>query len=274
MNRRDLLRSSIGVASLVALPYEALANDFMVGRTTTQQSLFDALPRPKPGQWIRLVLGSGVQYQKQIGAVSEATEHGDLLYYETQVGTPGGSCNPNTMKRTYLQGSKFSSLIDQTPVAAAVANSGTTLTRWADLQGGQTQARSDAKLELLDTPYLYDERPVSIVFTKRETLHLPAGSVYNGSGDESRGALHAQETTHTIAEYAAPYDAKHRLTRIELWTSPSVPFGVVKYRASVKDADPFELALYSYGTHFKTDLAMSLQTIRAVTPDGTYIQTS
>jgi hypothetical protein len=209
MNRRSFLRSSMGVAALVALPYEALANSFMLAGTTTQQSLFDALPRPKAGQWVRLVLGSGVQYQKQIGAVSEATEHGDLLYYETQVGTPGGSCNPNTMKRTYLQGSKFTSLIDRTPVAAAVANSGTTLTRWADLQGGQTQARSDAKLELLDTPYLYDERPSSRL-KEKHCFCLPAAS-----------------TTDRATRAAGPCTPKKRRTR-----SPNSPLRTMRNTGS------------------------------------------
>ena len=274
MNRRQFALGTIAAAAATAVPFEAFAASFMLGGSTTQRSLVDALPQPAHGQWVRLILGSGVEYQKQIGAVTEATEHGDLLYYETQVGTPGGSCNPNTMKRTYLQGKKFTSLFDQAPVAAAVANSGTTLTRWADLHGGQTQAGRDATLQLLDTAYLYDDRPMHVVSTNRETVKLPASTAYSGSADSNRGALHAIETTHTVAEFAGPYDAKHRLTRVEFWTTPAVPFGVVKYRAIVRDADPFDLRVYSYGTHFKTDLAMSLETIRNITPDGTYIQTS
>ena len=274
MNRRRFVIGSAAVSAFAAMPFEALASTFMLGGTTTQRDLVDALPQPAHGQWVRLILGTGVEYQKQIGAAIEATEHGDLLYYETQVGTPGGSCNPNTMKRTYLQGKRFTSLFDPAPVAAAVANSGTTLTRWGDLQGGQTQAPRDATLQLLDAAYLYDDRPMRVVSTNRETLHVPASSAYSGSAESSRGALRPIETTHTVAEFSKPYDAKHRLTRVEFWTTPAVPFGVVKYRALVRDADPFELRVYSYGTHFKTDLAMSLETIRNVTPDGTYIQTS
>jgi len=82
------------------------------------------------------------------------------------------------------------------------------------------------------------------------------------------------QTTHIVAAFAPPHGAKQRLTRIELWTTPSVPFGVVKYRAFAKDLDPFELRLYAYGSRFKTDLAMSLETIRSITPDGTHVQTS
>ncbi len=274
MNRRQFALGTIAASAVAAVPFEAFAATFMLGGRATQQSLVDALPKPARGQWVRFILGSGVEYQKQIGAAIETTEHGDLLYYETQVGSPGGSCNPNTMKRTYLQGKKFTSLFDRAPVAAAVANSGTTLTRWGDLQGGQTQAPRDATLELLDSSYLYDDRPARVISAKKATLHLPASSAYSGSAESSRGSLHPIETTHTVAEFARPYEAKHRLTHLELWTSPAVPFGVVRYRALVRDGDPFELRVYSYGTHFKTDLAMSLETIRNVTPDGTYIQTS
>ena len=274
MNRRQFALGTLAASALAGVPFEAYAASFMLGGTTTQRGLVDALPQPAHGQWARFILGSGVEYQKQVGAATETTAHGDLLYYETQVGTPGGSCNPNTMKRTYLQGKKFTSLFDQAPVAAAVANSGTTLTRWGDLQGGQTQASRDATLQLLDSPYLYDERPFRVISTKTETLHLPISSAYSGSADSSRGPLHPILTTHTVAEFAPPYDAKHRLTRVEFWTTPAVPFGVAKYRAIVRDADPFELRVYSYGTRFKTDLAMSLETIRNITPDGTYIQTS
>ncbi|GAC1543664.1 MAG: hypothetical protein NVS3B16_10380 [Vulcanimicrobiaceae bacterium] len=232
------------------------------------------MPRPKPGQWVRLVMGSGVDYQKQIGAAMESTEHGELLYFETQVGTPGGSCNPNTMKRTYMRASAFPTLFDQTPVVANVANSGTTLTRWADLSGGQSVSPMDAKLRLLDASYLYDERPVRVVSSKPQTVQVPHGAIYSGSGEGNRGQLQSVAATHTIATFAPPYDAKHKLTRIELWTNPNVPFGVIKYRAIANDLDPFELRLFSYGTRFKTDLAMSLETIRNITPSGTYVQTS
>ncbi len=47
------------------------------------------------------------------------------------------------------------------------------------------------------------------------------------------------------------------------------PFGVARDRGSLRDLDPVELHLFSYGGAFKTDLAMSLETIRRMTPDGT-----
>lgn len=273
MRRLLFVRSLLGIAGAVVLPGGASAAE-SVAKTTSLATLFDALPRPRAGEWVRLIMGSGVDYQKQIGAAVESTQHGDLLYYETQVGTPGGSCNPNTMKRTYLSGSRFASLFDRTRVLADVANSGTTLTRWSDIGGGQTQAAMDANLQLLDATYLYDERPLHVSSTRRETMMLPTSGTYSGSAESSRGALHPLATTHVVAEFAPSRDPKRRLTRIELWTSPAVPFGVVKFRAYAKDLAPFELRLYSFGTRFKTDLAMSLETIRSITPDGTYVQTS
>ncbi|GAC1312142.1 MAG: hypothetical protein NVSMB19_26460 [Vulcanimicrobiaceae bacterium] len=273
MQRRHFLESALAAGALSALPRETLAA-LAPGARTTQAALFAALPRPQTGDWVRLIMGAGVDYQKQIGAAVETTEQGELRYFETQVGTPGGSCNPNTMKRSYLQGAAFPSLFDRTAVVANVANSGTTLTRWSDTAGGQTVAPADAKLQLLDASYLYDDRPLRIVSSTPATVALPARGAYAGSADASRGRLHGVEATHTVATFAPPSDATHRLQRIELWTSPAVPFGVVRYRAIARDLDPFELRLYAFGTRFKTDLAMSLQTIRSITPDGTHVQTS
>ena len=273
MKRRSFVNSALGAAALAALPLESFAA-LAAGGTTTQTALFAALPRPQTGAWVRLIMGAGVDYQKQIGAATETTEHGDLRYFETQVGTPGGSCNPNTMKRSYIRGA-FPSLFERTPVVANVANSGTTLTRWSDTSTGQTVvAPTDAKLQLLDATYLYDDRPLRIVSVERTSVSLPAGGAYAGSAEASRGRLHAVKTTHVVAAFAPSSDPKHRLTHVELWTTPEVPFGVAKYRAIAKELDPFELRLYAFGTHFKTDLAMSLQTIRSITPDGTYIQTN
>ncbi|MBD5654284.1 MAG: hypothetical protein IAI50_03770 [Candidatus Eremiobacteraeota bacterium] len=273
MKRRLFLDATLAATAVSAVPLDAFAG-FIAARTTTQKALFDALPRAKPGQWVRLIMGSGVVYQKQIGAATESTSHGELLYFETQVGTPGGSCNPNTMKRTYLSGSRFPSLLDQSPVQANVANSGTTLTRWSDAGSGQTIVQADSHLRILDAKYLYDDRPLRIVSSKAETVDLPGGSAYSGSAESGRGKLQPMPTTHIVAEFSPPYDERHELTRIELWTTPNVPLGVVKYRAIAKDHEPFELRLFSYGTRFKSDLAMSLQTIRSITPDGTYIETS
>jgi len=92
MDRRRFLDCAFAGAGTTGI-WAALLAPAVAG-VTTQRALFAALPRPKPGDWVRFVMGSGVEYQKQVGAGSEVTEHGALMYYETQVGTPGGSCNP------------------------------------------------------------------------------------------------------------------------------------------------------------------------------------
>jgi hypothetical protein len=257
MNRRSFAVSVAGAALAAAAPCGVFA-ELLAAKVTTQNALFDALPRPSAGEWVRLIMGSGVAYQKQIGLATETTESGVLHYVETQIGIPGGSCNPNTMKRVYLEGG-FGSLMAQPAVLANVADSGTILTRWGDVGGGQTQVPSEAHLRLLDLAYLYDDRPVRVVSSAPATLTMPFGAL---------------ATTHVVGEFVHAYDAKHRLARIELWTAPGVPFGVAKYRATREDGQTFDLHLFSHGKAFKPELAMTLETVRAVTPGGTYVRTT
>ncbi len=271
MNRKIFVTSSALATAGLLTAGAARATTMVVGGTTTQQALLAGLPPPQAGQWVRLILGTGVAYQKQIGLATEATETRDLAYVETQVGLPGGSCNPNTMKRAYVRGSTFGGLLAPQPVVADVSDSGTTLTRYSDIDGGQTQQKGDATLRLLDVGYVYDDRRVRIVSSKTETLQLPAAIAYAGPEDASRGALSAHPTTHTVVEFVGPADAKHLLTRAEYWTTPAVPFGIAKFRAYPKGLEPFDMHVYSYGTGFKSNVSMTLKTIRAMTPDGTYV---
>jgi hypothetical protein len=258
MDRKSFVATSAGAATLAMVPGGAWA-DFTQRRATTQQALFDRLPRPRAGEWVRIIMGSGVDYQKQIGFGTESSEHGELRFVETQIGTPGGSCNPNTLKRVYLRQARFGSLLAQDPVVANVANSGTTLTRWGDVAGGQPQQPSDARLRLLDAAYLYDTRPCRVTSVSRQSLALPFGAV---------------ETSHIVARFDPPYDERHRLTAIELWAAPDLPYGVAKLRATVAGREPFELHVFSHGHGFQSDLHMSLDTVRAITPDGTHVETS
>lgn len=258
MHRRSFVAGSGSAAALALVPGAAWA-DFTQRRATTQQALFDRLPPPQTGEWVRIIMGSGVDYQKQIGLGTESTEHGELRFVETQIGVPGGSCNPNTLKRVYLRGARFGSLVAQEPVLANVANSGTTLTRWGDVAGGQSQQSSDARLRLLDAAYLYDPRPCRVTSVSPETLSLPFGRI---------------ETSHVVARFDPPYDGEHRLTTIELWAAPELPYGVAKFRATAAGREPFELHVFSHGRGFRSDLHMSLDTLRAITPDGTHVETS
>lgn len=248
MDRRSFLTlTSSALAAGLPLAVHA---DALVGRSLTQRELFAALPAPKPGDWSRVIMGSGVQYDKQMGFGVERTSDGDRLFVETQIGEAGGiACNPNTLKKTYLREDRFGSLVTEFSVAAIVAHSGNMLTRWADVGGGQTQAAHDSKLRLLDVAYLYDERKMTIRSVAARPLRVG-------------GRLHA--TTHVVAEYPAG----ERLTRLELWHTAAVPFGVARYRATVRELDPFDLTLRTYGTTFKTALASSLEQLRAMTPDG------
>jgi hypothetical protein len=253
MKRRFFLTALAG-ATAAAAPLHAFART-LVGARLTQHDLFAALPVPSDGKWLRVVMGSGVQYQKQIGLGVEHAQNGDRLFVETQIGEAGGiACNPNTLKKTYLRSANFHALIDPYPVLAMIARSGNTITRWGDLEGGQPQNPADARLRLLDVAYLDASAPLTIRSLKPATLHIT-------------GVAH--ETTHVVADV----DRGSRLRRVELWHTPSVPFGVARYHATVDDLDPFVLALGSYGAAFRTDLPQTLETLRAMTPDGMNVAT-
>ena len=176
--------------------------------TTTQDALF-ALGSPgRSGEWLRLIIGSGVQYQKQIGLGMERGEDGPIAFVETQIGMPGGACNPNTLKKTYLRTDRFGTLIASPRVLACVAHSGTMLTRWADAGAGETQAQADAHLRLLDVPYVYDRRPITVE------------SIAHGVPLQlARGRF---RTTHIIATFGTTNE-DGRLERIALWLTPEVP---------------------------------------------------
>ncbi len=257
MDRHKLLATIGGALAATAIPSGAFAQ-IVAARRTTQHDLFEALPRPKAGDWSRIIMGSGVDYQKQIGIGTETAQSGELTYVETQIGIPGGSCNPNTMKRVYLRSQRIGSFITEMPVLANVADSGTILTRWGDIGGGQTQTPESAHLRLFDAPYLYDDRALTIVSVTHERLKLPFGT---------------RATVHVVARFAKPTSSKHKLTQIDLWTTPDVPFGFAKYRAIATGLDPLEARIFSHGTKFQPALAMKIDSIRAITPDGTHIQT-
>lgn len=257
MDRRTLV-TMLGGSLAAGMPLATLA-DIVAARRTTQRDLFEALPRPKAGDWSRIIMGSGVDYQKQIGVGTEMAQSGELTYVETQIGTPGGSCNPNTMKRVYLRSQRIGSFIAEMPVLANVADSGTILSRWGDIGGGQTQTQESARLRLFDAPYLYDDRLITIVSSTHERVKFPFGT---------------RATVHVVARFAKPTSSKHKLTQIDLWMTPDVPFGFAKYRALATGLDPFEAHVFSHGTKFQPAIAMKIDSIRAITPDGTHIQTS
>lgn len=248
MDRRSFITLA-SAAFAAGVPLAAHA-DALVGRTLTQRELFAALPAPQPGDWSRVIMGSGVQYDKQIGFGVEKTPDGDALFVETQIGEAGGiACNPNTLKKTYLREKHFGSLVTEFSVAAIVAHSGNMLTRWAEVGGGQIQAAHDAKMRILDVSYLYDERPMKIRAVAAKTLR------FNGID---------HDTTHVVGDFPAG----ERLVRLEVWHTAGVPFGIARYRATVRELDPFDFALRTYGRTFETALATPLAQLREMTPDG------
>jgi hypothetical protein len=257
MNRASFVAGTAAFASLAAASSLPAFASTLTG-TTTQGDLFASLPHGRPGQWTRVILGSGATYQKQIGLGTEIDRTGrSRLYVETQVGMPGGSCNPSSMRKAYLREAAFGSILHGYSLLANVGRTENMVYRYGDDVPGGTSAASDSILHLLDEPWLYDSRPLRIKSAKPERIHIAS-------------AMH--DTTHVVAEFSKPRTAKERLERVELWHSPDFPFGVARYRATLRGLEPFELHVYSHGVRFTSLLAMSLDEVREITRNGEYGQ--
>jgi hypothetical protein len=244
-------------AGATGIPLTAFARR-LEGALTTQQALFASLPRLGPGQWTRIILGSGAQYQKQIGAGVEQAGHKRLLFIETQVGSPGGSCNPSSMRKAYLRAPRFGSLLDTYPLLANIGRTENMIYRFGDLADGGPVSSTDDTLRLLDERYLYDARPIRIVSVARQRI---------------RSASRDVDATHVVAEFApGRTDAAGRMRRLELWHHPAFPFGIVHYRATLTGLDPFTAQVFSFGGRFESLLSLPLARVRAMTPNGQYGQ--
>lgn len=253
MNRLSFVGAA---AAVLALPSVVAAAPIVEGTMTTQSALFASLPRPKAGDWTRIILGQGALYQKQIGTgIEVATDGTKRAYYEIQVGSPGGSCNPNSLRKAYLRGTEFGSLLEVYPLVSNIGRSANLVFRYADITDTTHHDLDDTQLRLLDQKSLYDPRPLRVVSVSSERLHIANKTV---------------EAKHIVGEYAASRDRGARLRRIELWATPAFPFGVARYRATMVGFDPYELHVYSSGTAYATDLRMPLDRIRAITKDGAY----
>lgn len=253
MKRVDFIAAS---AAFVALPGVARATDFAVAHgMTTQSELFAALPKPTARMWTRIILGQGAKYQKQIGLGTETDPDGaHLSYVELQVGSPGGDCNPNTLRKSYLQGHEFGSLVQSYPLVSNLGRSANLVFRYGDVTDAKPAQKSDVTLKLLDNKIAYDDAPLRIVSS--ETVRMSAAS-------------RTVDATHVACVVAGPSSTGIR--RIDLWHAPSFPFGLVRYRATMAaGVDPYEMSCYSFGSDYKTDLPMSLANVRAITKDGAY----
>jgi hypothetical protein len=191
-------------------------------------------------------LGFGAAYDKQIGFGHELDGESHRAFVETQVGNGDHACNPNTLKKVYLKTQAFADVFTPYPAMTYVTRSGNMLTRWGDGVGPDATA-----LLLLDAKALYDPRRATIT-------RLGSASV----AIDGR----AFPTTHVVAHYPSASGAQ--LRTVELWLTPAVPLGLAKMTATAPDVDPFTLSVYKFTRHFKTELAMSLTTIRALTPTG------
>lgn len=249
MNRSTFLG---GAAALACAPAVAFASD-LVGSTLTQRELFARLPAGRPGQWTRIILGSGATYQKQIGIGSEVADGRRVAFFETQIGMPGGSCNPASMRKAYLRDATIGSLLDEYPVAINIGRTENMIYRYGDSAGGGR----DETLHLFDERYLYDPREMHVVSVRSERIHVAS-------------ATHV--ATYVACEYRTAGSGNERLRHVELWYAPEFPFGLAKYRATLRGLDPFEMHVYSHGDRFATMLAMKLDDVRAATKDGQYGQ--
>lgn len=252
MNRSAFL-AACG-ATLASMPALAFGSE-LVGTALTQHELFAMLPSGRAGQWTRIILGSGAVYQKQIGIGNEPNTTGRVSYFETQVGMPGGSCNPASMRKAYLRDGRFGSLLDQYALSINIGRTENMIYRYGDAASGHDAA--DTTFRLFDERYLYDSRKMHVVSVAPARIHVASAT---------------HDVTHVVGEYATAGSGNERLRRIELWHAPQFPFGLAKYRAKLRGLDPFEMHVYSHGDKFASMLAMRLDDVRAATKDGQYGQ--
>jgi hypothetical protein len=251
---RGIFLGGAGAMLAVSASGARAAAAVAAGSQVTQGALFASLPSPRARQWTRLIMGSGALYQKQIGLGSEVAADGSTrLFYELEVGSPGGSCNPNTLRKAYLRAGRFGSLLDTYPLVSNIGRAANLVFRYGDVTS-ESSASNDTSLRLLDLPALFDPRTMTVVSVSPQRVHQANREV---------------DTTHVVGEYAAS-SSHHRLRRIELWHAPSFPFGLVRYRASFEGLEPYELESYSFGDDYKSDLPMSLDRVREITKDDQY----
>jgi hypothetical protein len=248
MQRQEFL--SLASASVVfgALSSVARASaDLQQGARVSQTALFSSLPIAQPGLWVRYVMGFGIPYQKQIGFGVEETPLATRYFIETQVGMPGGSCNPDSVKKAYLKTREFGGLIEVYGVYAYVARNNNMLLYDED----------STPLLLLDSRHLYNDAPCTVGAISADTVSVPGHPVTQSEGSIVVAKGHASAT-----RCAARFSAGG-LRELRVWQSASLPLGVAKMEAHVDGMDPFALALDSWGTDFHTNIREPLDTVKA-----------
>ena len=248
MKRNDFLVLGAGLLTADLLPLRAGAALLRDGARVEPHELFAGLPVARPGLWVRYILGFGVQYQKQIGFGLEETPLAKRYFIETQVGMPGGSCNPNTMKKAYLKTRAFGNLMYVYGVEAYVSRSSTMVMLDQD---------QPPPLHLLDGSHLYDKGAGTVTRLRSGTMPVPKQAAH-----QSEDSIVMAKTAVACTQCAAKFD-QALLKELEVWSAPDVPLGVGKVRARVAGMPEFNLAVDSYGFDFHTGIAASLDSIRA-----------
>ncbi len=238
MKRNDFLALGMGAFAGTLFPLEALA----------AWQPYAVLPAARAGLWVRYIMGFGVPYQKQIGFGIEHTPIAQRYFIETQVGMPGGSCNPNTMKKAYLRTRMYGNLTQIYGVEAYVSRSSTLVMLDQD---------QPPPLRLLDSSHLYPSRGGTITRQAASTMKVPRQAAH-----QSENSIVVEKTAVACTQCSARFDDP-LLKELELWTSSSVPLGVGRMRANVSGMPPFELAVDSYGFDFHTGITESLDAVRA-----------
>ncbi|HKU68545.1 MAG TPA: hypothetical protein VJP85_12280 [Candidatus Baltobacteraceae bacterium] len=209
---------------------------------------YAVLPAARAGLWIRYVMGFGVPYQKQIGFGIERTPISERYFIETQVGMPGGSCNPNTMKKAYLRTRTFGNLTQVYGIEAYVSRSSTLVMLDQD---------QPPPLRLLDSVHLYPKRGAAVTKNVASTVSVPRHAAH-----QSENSIVVAKTAVDCTQCSARFDDP-LLKELEMWTSSDLPLGVGKMRARVAGMPPFELTIDSYGFDFHTGIGESLDAVRA-----------
>lgn len=237
MKRNDFLALGMGAFASSLFPLNALA-----------WQPYIALPAARTGLWVRYIMGFGVPYQKQIGFGIERTPIAQRYFIETQVGLPGGSCNPNTMKKAYLRTRTFGNLTQVYGVEAYVSRSSTLVMLDED---------QPPPLRLLDSTHLYPKGTGTVTKQVASTVNVPRHAAH-----QSEDSIVVAKTSVACTQCAARFDDP-LLKELEIWTSSGVPLGIGRMRANVAGMPPFELTVDSYGYDFHTGIADSLEAIRA-----------
>ncbi len=208
-----------------------------VGARTSLDALLGTLPPVAPRAWVQYVLGSGVRYLKRIGYGVEPTSLGKLAFIETQIGSDEASCNPNTIKKSYLRGGRYGGLLQPHDVSRYVMKAGTTFIL-------ETATRADT-LWLLDEDDLYSPGPARVVAVGSETVTM------------------RRRTFATRRVSLAFAGGKQGLRTMTLWLTPAVPNGIAKLHATTAGGDPFDLRIDAFGDAYASLVNASFDSLRA-----------